>query len=270
METLLFVAGKLGGLLIRPESWLVLGLGLGLLAVLGGRLRAARIALGLTFAATLLLAVFPLGELLLQPLESRYPANPAVEQVDGIIVLGGAEDAPRTAYWGPPQLRSSAERYTVALELARRFPPARLLFTGGSGQLRDLAGAAMTEGQVARAFFVSQGLDPARLTLEQASRNTSENAANSFALVQPQAGQRWLLVTSAFHMPRALHGFRQAGWNGLLPWPVDYRSGRFSDGIGWDLADNLQVLNLAVKEYVGLLVYGGWKDLPAGEGQAAN
>jgi len=259
MDTLIYIISKLVGALVRPESWLIIGMGLALLALLLRRLQLAGFVLGLTFCATLLVAIFPLGELLLQPLEARYPANPPLEQVDGIIVLGGGEDPAKSVFWGQTQLREGAERYTAALELARRFPQAQVLFAGGKGQLRDLAGGGTSEGSVAQAFFSAQGLAPGRLLLEQESRNTIENASHSFALAQPKVGQNWVLVTSAFHMPRAMHAFSRAGWPGLVAYPVDHRSGKFVDGIGWDLADNLRVLNTALNEYVGLLVYGGWR-----------
>ena len=256
MDTLVYILSKLVGALLRPESWLIIGMGLALLALLRRRLRMAGFLLGLTFSATLLVAVFPLGELLLQPLEARYPSNPLLAQVDGIIVLGGGEDPSKSAFWGQPQLREGAERYTAALELARRYPQAQVLFAGGKGQLRDLAGGGVTEGSVAQAFFTAQGLAPERLILEQESRNTSENALHSLALAKPQPGQTWVLITSAFHMHRALASFTQAGWPALVPYPVDYRSGSFAGGTGWDLAENLKVLNTAVKEYAGLLASG--------------
>lgn len=259
MDTLLFIVGKLVGVLIRPESWLVFCMGLALLALLARRQRIACGILALTFAGTFLLAIFPLGDFLIRPLETRYPANPPLSNVDGIIVLGGGENAGKSAYWKQSQLNEGGERYTAALELVRRFPQARLLFAGGSSQLSDLAGGGISEGSVAQAFFLAQGLEPSRLLIEQESRNTSENAHNSVVLAQPQAGQTWVLVTSAFHMPRAMHTFTQAGWTGLVPYPVDYRSGSFADGIEWELAEHLKVLNTAVKEYAGLVVYGGWR-----------
>ena len=258
MDTLVYIVSKLVGALVRPETWLVTGMALALLGLIFRRLRMAGFVLGLTFVATLLVAIFPIGELLLQPLEARYPTNPLLQKVDGIIVLGGGEDPAKSAFWGQPQLRESAERYTAALELARRFPQAQVLFAGGKGQLRDLAGGGVTEGSIAQEFFTAQGLAPERLLLEQESRNTSENATRSFTLAQPQPGQTWVLITSAFHMPRSMHAFTQAGWPELVAYPVDYRSGNFVDGTGWDLAENLRVLNTALKEYVGLLVYGGW------------
>ena len=256
MDTVFLIISKLVGAAIRPESWLVIGMGFAFFALLKGRLNLARSVLGITFVATVLVAIFPFGEMLLRPLESHYRANPELIQVDGIVVLGGVGDRQKTEIWGQPQLSEAAERYTAALELARQFPQAKVVFAGGGWTPGDLTGEDSAESDVARAFFMAQGLAADRLLLESKSRNTLENAANSLGVAQPQAGQTWLLVTSAFHMPRALRSFVSAGWPELVPYPVDYRSGRFVDGVGWDLAENLFNLNLAVKEYVGLLVYG--------------
>ena len=147
------------------------------------------------------------------------------------------------------------ERYPAALELAQRFPEARLLFTGGSGALRDLAGAEVSEGAMAERFFLGLGVAPARLLIEDRSRNTAENARLSLALASPDPNETWVLVTSAFHMPRAMRSFEAAGWAGLTPWPVDYRTAGFTDRIGWDLTRNLRVLNIAIREQVGQLAY---------------
>ncbi len=255
MSTAFFVASKLVWALVRPESWIVIGLVLCVLAAARERLGAARRWGGLTLAFVLAVAVLPLGDVALRPLETRYPADPPLAQVAGIIVLGGAEQAHLTAYWGPPQLGEGAERFTAALALARDWPQARVLFTGGSGSLRDMGNAAMSGATVAEAFLLGQGLPPERLLLERASRNTAENAVLSRALAAPAEGETWVLVTSAFHMQRSLASFEAAGWTGLVPYPVDFRGGRFADGIGWDLARNLLTLNIAVREYIGLIAY---------------
>jgi uncharacterized SAM-binding protein YcdF (DUF218 family) len=201
------------------------------------------------------MSVFPLGDLLLKPIEQTYPAEPPLENVDGIIILGGSEDARGSAYWGQVQLNEGGERYTAALTLARRFPRARLVFTGGSGALRDVAGTEVSEADVAERLFTSLGIAPERLLVEGRSRNTSENARLSLALASPAPGETWVLVTSAFHMPRAVRSFEAAGWTGVVPWPVDYRTFAFSDGIGWELSRNLRVLGIALREQAGQLAY---------------
>ncbi len=104
-------------------------------------------------------------------------------------------------------------------------------------------------------FFREHGVAPGRLLLEGQSRNTAENARLSLALAAPKPGETWLLVTSAFHMPRAMRSFETVGWTGLVPWPVDYRTSAFKDGMGWNLTRNLLVLNTAIREQVGQIAY---------------
>ncbi len=255
MDTLFFVLAKLVGVLIRVETWIVLALALSVLAQLRQRRRRA-LALDLTTLLTLLaLGILPLGDLSLQPLERTYPASPTLTRVDGIVVLGGGEDTQVAAFWGQTQLNEAGDRYVAALALARQFPQAQVLFTGGSGALRDLLGPGSVEAGMAADVFRAQGIAPERLLLEGQARNTAENARLSLALASPAPGEVWLLVTSAFHMPRAMHSFAKAGWTGVVAFPVDYRSAAFRDGIGWDLAGNLAVLNTAIKEQVGQLSY---------------
>lgn len=255
MDTVFFVASKLIGALLRPDTWLVIALAFIVLALILQRSRIALWISSVTLAFLVALSTLPLGDLLLQPIERRYPVNPSLDAVNGIIVLGGGEDARASAYWGQVQLKEGAERFTVAMELARRFPEAQVLFAGGSGALRDVAGAATSEASIAKRFFLAQGILPERLLLEGQSRNTAENARLSLTLADPAADETWVLVTSAFHMPRAMRSFEAAGWDGLVAWPVDYRTSGFDDGIGWDLTGNLSLLQIAIREHVGQLAY---------------
>jgi uncharacterized SAM-binding protein YcdF (DUF218 family) len=153
------------------------------------------------------------------------------------------------------QFNEGGDRFAAGLALARRFPNAKLLFAGGSGALRDLRGTLVSEASIAEQFFLDQGVNPNRLLLEARSRNTAENARLSLELADPNPDETWVLVTSAFHVPRAMRSFETAGWTGIVPWPVDYRTAAFSDGVGWDLTRNLQVLNTAIRETVGQLAY---------------
>jgi hypothetical protein len=130
MDTALFILGKLVGLAIRPDIWLTLGLGLTLWGLWRGRQSLARGAGGVTLAAMLGFGVLPLGDLMLRPLETQHPVAPDLAQIDGIVVLGGGEDAERSALWGQVQLGEGGERLTEGLRLARLHPEVTLVFTG--------------------------------------------------------------------------------------------------------------------------------------------
>lgn len=255
MDTLVFIASKLLTLLLRAETWAALLLAAALIALVRARLRAARGMLSVALAGLLALGIFPLGDLLIAPLERTYPANPQLTHVDGIIILGGAEDGAGTARHHQVQLNAAAERVTAGLALAHRFPDATILLSGGSGDLRDLARESMPGAEVMAAAFRETGIPQTRLLLESRSRNTSENARFSADLAQPKPGETWVLVTSAFHMRRAMASFERDGWNELIPYPVDYRADGFLDGIGWDLAGHLDTLDLAIKEWIGIWAY---------------
>lgn len=256
MDTVFFIASKLVGALIRVDSWIVLALVFIVIALFMEWRRLAKVLAIGTLVSLFALAVLPLGDLLLRPLEQAYPPAPQIGRVDGIIVLGGGEDAAATEFWGQPQINDGGDRFLAALSLARRFPEAKVLFAGGSGRLRDAAGAIdNSEANIAAQIFHSQGFSRARLLLEHRSRNTAENARLSRALAQPAAGEVWVLVTSAFHMPRAMERFREAGWNDIVAYPVDYRTGSLADGIEWEPAGHIETLNTAIKAWVGLLAY---------------
>lgn len=256
MDGAVFVLTKVLSAFLRPDTWLTLAL---LIIVLLLWFRSYVFAFRLswlTLIVVLFIGFIPVGDIILQPIERAFPANPDLRQVDGIIVLGGGEEAASTAYWGQLQLNEGAERYTAALELAHRFQSARILFTGGSGRVRDVMGSDTSEADVAREFFLGQGIGRERLLLEGKSRNTAENARLSLEIAAPKSGETWVLVTSAFHMPRAMRRFEASGWRGLVAWPVDYRTAGFVDGLGWDLTGNLKTLTIAIRERAGQLLAG--------------
>lgn len=251
-DSLFFVISKLVWAVIRPETILLLVLGGGLVALHRQRIQLAKWLVGIPFVFLAALFVFPLGEIILRPLELSYPRNPQTSDVDGIIVLGGAEDQNLSSYWRQPVTNEGAERFLSAIALAHQYPDAKVMFTGGSGKLGGSGGNA---NNVAQSIFLSAGVDPERLIIENRSRNTAENARFSRELLGSDDDGTWILVTSAFHMRRAVASFCAAGWANLVPWPTDYRSGDFFDRIGWDLAGHLDALNVGVKEWVGILAY---------------
>ncbi len=166
-------------------------------------------------------------------------------------MLGGAQDQAITAARGTLALTDAAERMVEGLALAYRYPEARLVFTGGSGRL--FPGDA-SESAVNELFVDLMALDPARVVLEDRSRNTWENARFTRELVEPQAGETWLLVTSARHMPRSMGIFRQIGWP-VVPWPVDYRTGDDGPVLQTEVSSRLTELDDAAREWLGLLFY---------------
>lgn len=256
MDTLFFIASKLVGWLIRADTWLLLLSAATTLALLRDRpRRALRRSLAL-LSLCLILGLLPVGDFLLRPLEHRYPPAPELPEIDGIAILGGSEDASGTAYWGQVQFRDGAERFIAAASLAERFPDATLLFAGGDGRLRGLVQDAPSEASAAGQFFSELGLSPDRILLEGQSRNTAENAQFGHALAQPGPDETWVLVTSAFHMPRAIRSFEAAGWPTMIPWPVDQRTAEPTNEFGWNLVGHIANLNIAIKEYIGLLAYG--------------
>jgi uncharacterized SAM-binding protein YcdF (DUF218 family) len=247
-----FVASKALWFVGEPALLLIIGALVG--AALAGRVRFAR-ALALVCAGALAIIGFaPVGALLIGPLEDRFPQPPAdLPAPYGIVVLGGAIDEQLSEARGQTILTEGAGRLTAAAALARRCPQAPILYTGGSASLWS---RRSTEAQEARALLVDLGVDPGRIILEDRSRNTDEKARFSAALVHPTAGQRWLVVTSAFHMPRAMGLFRKAGFSAIA-YPVDYRTpGGWGDWrVNHDAATGLSLFDLAVHEWIGLFAY---------------
>jgi uncharacterized SAM-binding protein YcdF (DUF218 family) len=206
-------------------------------------------------AATLYgaIIVLPLGTWLMLPLEARFPppASPP-PHVDGVIVLGGAVEPRLSLLRGQPQLNDSGERMLAMLELARRYPEAKLVFTGGSGRLVD---AEAREADTAKDLMTRVGLPSERVIYERDSRDTAENAVMSKAIVKPRPGETWLLVTSAWHMPRAVGVFRQAGWP-VVAWPVDYASeGDSAWRINVSGLEGQRRFKVALREWIGLIAY---------------
>jgi uncharacterized SAM-binding protein YcdF (DUF218 family) len=249
-----FVASKIVGFVIQPLNLIALFLLVGLIASL---LRLRRLALLFPALALVILVVSAwtsTGSVLLESLEDRF-ARPTVppEDVKGIIVLGGFFEGGINLVRHGYELNNSADRIVEAAILARRYEGAEIVVTGGNGSLMlDGEGDAVTAPRLLEALGIARG----RLRLETRSRNTYENAVFTRDLVKPQPGEKWLLVTSAFHMPRSMALFRKAGFD-VVAWPTDYRTaGNERLSLARDNAiDCLQNMTLAIREWVGLVAY---------------
>jgi uncharacterized SAM-binding protein YcdF (DUF218 family) len=251
---LFFVLSKTLGFLLLPTNLLI---GLGFVGAVLMFTRFASFGRKLVIAAVLLLVICglsPLGNLLLYPLEQRFPPWDAARGTpDGVIVLGASIEADLSAAHGTPVVRSSPDRLIAAAALAHRYPNARIVFSGGSAKL--ISNDAR-EADFAGAIFESLGIAKSRLIMERRSRNTQENAEFSKALLAPKEGERWLLVTSAFHMPRSIGLFRKAGF-AVEPYPVDWRVGGRGDVLNFSnvAIDGLGRTDMAVREWMGLIAY---------------
>jgi uncharacterized SAM-binding protein YcdF (DUF218 family) len=235
-------------LLVSPQSLYVILLVTGV-ALLAAR-RAPKTAWTCLTMAGLIVTV-PLGGWLLKPLEERYPRARLPAHIDGILVLGGGLGAKTLALRDVDSPEPAIIRLIAAAELARRYPEATLVFSGGNG---DAANAFKTDTYAAHAIFAQLGLPADRALYEDRAHNTFENFMFSNRLVRPRRGQTWVLVTSAYHMPRAMAVARKAGWP-MLPWPSDYRTVPGFSLVHLAPAANLEALDEAIHEWIGLLVY---------------
>lgn len=248
-----FYASKIAWFLVKPGNLLLIVLVLGVALLWTRWRRTGRWVCAGAVVFSVLLSTVPLGHWLQVTLENRFPqVTAAPERVDGIVVLGGVVNQFITKARGQSAIGGAVERLVAFAELAGRYPNAKLVFSGGSG---DPFRQDLKESQFVGPVLVRLGLAAGRVIYEERSRNTTENAEFSLAIARPQPGETWLLITSAFHMPRAVGSFRRAGWN-VVPYPVDFSTdgdypaappGSFSAGLG--------SLEKALHEWVGLAVY---------------
>ena len=238
---MLFVVSKLGWLIAAPSRVLLL---LALLGVLARRWALTLLGLGLITAA----AILPLGTLALARLETTFARFVPPPALDGIVVIGGALDNGDFDAYPASGFTPAFGRLYEAARLAKLYPQARVFDVGGPTP----APPGRAEADEAADVLAALGVERARIAIERESRNTFENAVDAAALAKPQPGQKFALVTSAFHMPRAVGCFRKAGFF-VIADPVDYR---FEGAqIGFDVVGGLENLDLAVHEYFGLASY---------------
>ena len=250
----MFVAAHLLAFGTQPLAWVALALFMGLLSLRWRR----RLGLTLMWGALALLLLIgwqPLADLAMRQLESQYPnprPNAPLAGYAGMVVLGGAlQNSKLWSEHGQIALNEAAERMIVPVGLLQRNPQWRLLFTGGEGNLqRD----KFSEADRARIMFDNLGLPAERLIYEGESRTTYENAVLSAKLPGVDPRQPWLLVTSAYHMPRSMAAFRRAGWN-VTAYAVDFRTSDRTDWTEYSLTSGAIKWHLFLHETIGLWMY---------------
>jgi uncharacterized SAM-binding protein YcdF (DUF218 family) len=227
----------------------------GLLAIIliGLRGPAAKPFVVVALTALVISSLSPLGNMLLTPLEQRFPGMRFPDQpIDGVIILGGSYDTQIRGYISTLVLEEDTAAIAIVANLARRYPQARIIFSGGD----DPSKTGMGEAATAKQLFVSFGVDVAKISVEDQSRNTRENALFSYRMIKPTPNSVWLLVTSAYHMPRAVGAFRNAGFN-VIGFPVGWRTHGWRD-FWWptrSATENLRRIDVAIHEWGGLALY---------------
>jgi uncharacterized SAM-binding protein YcdF (DUF218 family) len=249
-----FVLSKILGFLTVPSNAIMIA-GVAGLCLLPTRWR--RLSLTLVIGSVVTLAVLglsPLSNVLLLTLSERFPAwQDGRIDPDGVIVLGGVIDPEASDARDMIELDSSAERAVALLTLARRFPKARIVFSGGSGKLTP---GSLAEAPFAKKLLAEFDMSGDRFIFEDSSRTTYENAVWMLDMLKPVPGQRFLLVTSSFHMPRSIGAFRRAGFE-VEAYPVDWRTRGWLDALQpFDrVSGGLSRADVAIHEWAGLIVY---------------
>jgi uncharacterized SAM-binding protein YcdF (DUF218 family) len=249
-----FYASKILGFFTIPSNFIML---VGVVGALLLRTRFARAGWSMAIGSLILLALIglsPIGNALIVPLENRFPAwDDSRGAPHGIVVLGGAITPDVSHARNSVALNEAGERLTEVAKLAKRYPDARIVFSGGSAAvLFD----ERPEAEFALRLLEDLGLPRGRVIAEDKSRNTVENARFSRELAQPKPGERWVLVTSAYHLPRAMGVFRNVGFP-VEAYPVDWRTRGSGDMLRpfATLGDGLRRTDTAVREWLGLVAY---------------
>ena len=223
---------------------------------IGHKQRLAKWLVVASFSGFVVLGFSPIGNLLILPLEERFnkvTTLPKEASVAGIIMLGGFEESTVSNARDTLAMSGRCERLTETVLLSRKLPNVPIIFSGGEGGILFSSEPA---GNAVRKYLTEVGVPKDKIIIETNSVNTWQYAIYTAKLVRLQPGKRYILVTSAWHMPRAVGAFRQAGFD-VIPWPVDYHTAGTTDL--WQplsfLTHGLYTVDIATKQWIGLLWY---------------
>ena len=251
-----YTLAKLFWLLANPLNLALILLCLSVLLLWSRWRRLGLWSVSLVAASLLALAILPIGEWLLSPLNNQFASFKSSDRkIDGIILLSGGAVALETSrLMGHPVPGKVADRLVEFMRLAKAYPNAKLLICGGNVESGDGAGEKrQPEALLIAKYLINRGLLATRMLVEDRSLDTFENAALGYHLARPRADQRWLLVTSAWHMPRALASFQAQDWP-VIAAPSGV-GGKMAFRLRLNLKAGLKSLDIAIHEYIGLLAY---------------
>ena len=253
MDNVFWVISKIFWLIASPNTSIFLVLLAGVSLLFFGREKLGKKLIVASTTLLLLISSLPVDQILLLPLENRFPIpKPLPEKVDGVIVLGGAEIPKLTQLRGQISLTDSAERLTTFVSLARKYSDAKFVYAGGQGAITAQEYKSAT---TARLFFEQMDIDISRIVFDSQSRNTQENVENALQLAQPEKGENWVLITSAWHMPRSVGIFRKLNWR-VIPYPVDFKTtGSLEMRISVPKISAIAPVSNVVYEWIGLFYY---------------
>ena len=254
MDDLFFITSKLVWALLSPMNIIVVLVCLIALLLWLNKVSLAKLLASILFVVNLPLLIYPVSDYLIYPLEQRFQKPEVMpSNVDGIIILGGAEDLKVSVSWQQAEVSGAADRYIAAAELAELYPTTPVIYTGGSGLLRFQTNDGIGLS-IAQTLFENIGVEQHRLIIESQSRNTDENFLLTKPLLPREEGN-YFLITSAFHMPRSVGIAQQQNIN-VIPYPVDYRSNQpVLRQWSMDYHAHMGVLEIAWREWIGLTVY---------------
>lgn len=244
-----FVASKILWAFFQPLTFIALLL---LIVLFFRKKEWGRKLLVLLTVVFLILGFLPVGSWLLASLERQNPIPVLPARIDGIIVLGGAIDAENSAQYGQVQYSPFAARLMETIRLSRIYPQARVIYSGGAGNLTDQDNK---EADIAQNLLKDLGIPEKQFIFESQSRNTYENVKFSYSLAHPQAGENWVVITSAFHLPRAVGVFRAQNWP-VIAYPAGFIENKSAEPrVLLDVLGNYWKLKIAAREYIGIIAY---------------
>jgi len=250
---MIFALSKIIWLALSPLNLILFSFLFGFLFKLVGIKFLTRLFYSFSILILTVSTLMPTGSYLNYLLEKNYHfTNYYPDKVDGILILGGATNPFLTKEYDMVNLNGSAERLYESINLIKKFPDSKVVFSGGSGSLKF---PKLNHSDDVKILFKNMGIDINKIYFEKKSRNTYENILFAKKLINPKAGEKWVIVTSASHLNRSIYIGEKLEWP-LIPYAVDFNnSKKFTWSLHFNFVKNLVEFNSATHEWLGLVSY---------------